>query len=104
MTTKFAVKKSAADYTEDELRNLSKDELLKLMSELQTHQDANLGIIRTRQGALMVRVSDERWPIAMYRRDWEILLSKVPYIKAALDELDIPDSNPNPKAKTPVAA
>lgn len=98
MAVKKAELKDPFSYTTDELQNLSREELTELLQQCQTAavgKDANLGIIRTRQGALMVRVSDDRWPIAMYRRDWEILLSKVKYIQAALDELDIPMENPN---------
>lgn len=56
----------------------------------------NAGIIRTRKGALMVRVGDTRWPIAMYKNDWKILLSKVDAIREALDKLEIADENPSP--------
>lgn len=79
----------------EDCANLTKEQIIELLKK-ENSSAADAGIIRTRKGALMVRVSNERWPIAMYRRDWEILLSKVPQIKTALETLDIPDVNPQP--------
>lgn len=56
-------------------------------------------IIRTNKGALMVRVSPDRWPIAMYAKDWKIILSMVPAIEHALKTLDILETNPDPTNK-----
>jgi hypothetical protein len=58
-------------------------------------EEASAGILRTRKGALMVRVGNERWPVAMYKKDWRILLSKVPFIEKALEEMNILDENPS---------
>jgi len=58
-------------------------------------EEASAGILRTRKGALMVRVGNERWPVAMYKKDWKILLSKVPFIQKALEEMDILEENPS---------
>ena len=77
----------------------SEDEIRAAMQDDLAVEPINAGIIRTRQGALMVRVSDARWPIAMYKRDWRILLSKIPAIEKALEELDIAEENPNPTKK-----
>lgn len=53
-------------------------------------------ILRTNKGALMVRLSPTRWPIAMYREDWDILLRlfESGAIQHALDTMDILHSNP----------
>jgi hypothetical protein len=79
----------------------SQDEILQYLQEnnvVPGTEPLNAGIIRTRKGALMVRVSDDRWPIAMYRKDWRILLAKIPAIKEALDKLNILEENPQPSA------
>lgn len=79
--------------------NKTPEEIKEILAEELAVEPMNAGIIRTRKGALMVRVSDDRWPIAMYKKDWQILLNKVPAIKAALNELDIADENPEPSQK-----
>ena len=81
----------------------SEDDIRAAMQDALAVEPINAGIIRTRQGALMVRVSDDRWPIAMYKKDWKILLSKIPAIEKALEELDIAEENPNPSRKQQAA-
>lgn len=80
------------------LNKLSKEgcdaNTLKEVEALAAASTADAGIIKTTKGALMVRVGSARWPIAMYKNDWKILLSKVPLIEEALEKLDIPDENP----------
>ena len=77
----------------------------KLIEEIMEALQANVveetegRIIRTNKGALMVRVSPDRWPIAMYAKDWRIILSMVPAIEHALESLDILESNPDPTSK-----
>lgn len=51
-------------------------------------------IIRTNKGALMVRLSPDRWPIGMYAKDWKILLKLVPAIEHALKTMNILEENP----------
>lgn len=55
-------------------------------------------LVRTSKGALMVRVTPSRWPIAMYKKDWKIVLQLVPAIEHALESMNILDENPE---KTP---
>lgn len=79
-------------------KGMSEDQIRAMLAEELNLEPINAGIIKTRQGALMVRVSDSRWPIAMYKKDWRILLAKIPAIERALEELDIAEENPNPAA------
>lgn len=79
------------------------DNLLQRVEKLAAVEAVDAGIIRTSKGALMVRVGATRWPIAMYKNDWQILLSKIPLIEEALEELDIADENPErADAPTPI--
>jgi len=82
----------------------SEDEIRAAMQDDLAVEPINAGIIRTRKGALMVRVGDSRWPVAMYKRDWKILLSKVPAIEKALEELNILDENPSPATEAETKA
>lgn len=77
------------------------EETIKMVATMATPQtemdEGAAGVVKTKKGALMVRVSSDRWPIAMYAKDWRILLSKVPLIERALDTWDIPEVNPEPE-------
>ena len=57
-------------------------------------EEAEGRIVRTNKGALMVRLSPDRWPIGMYKKDWRILLSIVPAIEHALETMNILEENP----------
>ena len=58
-------------------------------------------IIRTNKGALMVRLSPDRWPIGMYAKDWRILINLVQSgaIESALNTMGILEENPQKSAR-----
>lgn len=76
-------------------------ETIKAVTELgqQTELAGEGQVLKTAKGALMVRVSAARWPIAMYGNDWRILLKAIPQIEHGLAHWGIPDVNPEPAEK-----
>jgi len=88
---------------EDLLRRLrascqDREVLEEIEQQLQAAGDEEIAgrLLRTNKGALMARLTPTRWPIAMYREDWEILIKLVESgaVRNALDTMDILDSNP----------
>lgn len=70
------------------------DEVIRAL-EANALEEAEGRIVRTNKGALMVRLSPDRWPIGMYAKDWRILLSIVPAIEHALEHMNILEENPD---------
>jgi len=91
---------TSTDELLERLRATCDDKVLlkDIEQQLQAANDDEIAgrLLRTNKGALMARLTPSRWPIAMYKRDWVILvkLVKSGAVEHALESMNILDDNP----------